>query len=69
VFNQVSGASRTRPRGYAIWRLGAEEPATWVALRARDSLDASAAAAIGRGGRTVVYDAARGLIVSSTVAP
>lgn len=69
VFNQITAASKLRVRGYAIWRLGAEEPASWNVLRSRDSLDATVAASLGGGKRTVVYDQKRGLITEATVTP
>ncbi len=69
IFDQVAVASKRRPRGYAIWRMGAEDPATWTVLRSRDSLSESVALSLRSASRTVVYDAAAGMIVSSTVTP
>jgi cellulose synthase/poly-beta-1,6-N-acetylglucosamine synthase-like glycosyltransferase/spore germination protein YaaH/peptidoglycan/xylan/chitin deacetylase (PgdA/CDA1 family) len=33
VFNEVKVADAYRPRGYALWRMGEEDPATWNFLR------------------------------------
>ena len=69
AFNQIAAASTTSPRGYAIWRLGAEDPALWNVLPSRDRLDAKVAASLGGTGRTVRYDEARGLIVEERFTP
>lgn len=34
AFNQVRAAAPLRPRGYALWRLGSEDPGIWALLRA-----------------------------------
>ena len=34
LFNEVKVADDYRPRGYALWRLGSEDPAVWNFLRA-----------------------------------
>jgi hypothetical protein len=69
AFNEVRTASRYKPRGYAIWRLGGEDPAIWKVLSERDGLDSGVAASLETGGRDVTYDAKRGLITRSRVAP
>lgn len=61
-FNQMSVASRYGVRGYAIWRLGSEDPALWKVLPHRDALDSGVAESLTTGGRTVTYDEGRRLI-------
>jgi cellulose synthase/poly-beta-1,6-N-acetylglucosamine synthase-like glycosyltransferase/peptidoglycan/xylan/chitin deacetylase (PgdA/CDA1 family)/spore germination protein YaaH len=41
AFNQVKAASRLSPRGYALWRLGSEDPAIWTVLNKPAALDQS----------------------------
>jgi spore germination protein YaaH len=43
TFNQLVEGQRRRPRGFAIWRLGLEDPSIWPILDARTKLDRSAA--------------------------
>jgi cellulose synthase/poly-beta-1,6-N-acetylglucosamine synthase-like glycosyltransferase/peptidoglycan/xylan/chitin deacetylase (PgdA/CDA1 family)/spore germination protein YaaH len=43
-FNQIHVASKLgAPYGYALWRLGSEDPSLWSIIPKRDALDASAA--------------------------
>ena len=44
AFNQVKAASRLGPRGYALWRLGSEDPDVWQVLNKPAALDATVAA-------------------------
>ncbi|MHB8761968.1 MAG: glycosyl hydrolase family 18 protein [Coriobacteriia bacterium] len=69
AFNQVSIASKYGVRGYAIWRLGAEDPSLWDVLPKRDALDRAVAESLARDKRTVTYDEARSLITSGTTNP
>lgn len=69
AFNQMSSARADAPRGYAIWRLGAEDPALWDVVPRRDSLDASVAKSLESGSRTVVFDEASGLITGGQTRP
>jgi cellulose synthase/poly-beta-1,6-N-acetylglucosamine synthase-like glycosyltransferase/peptidoglycan/xylan/chitin deacetylase (PgdA/CDA1 family)/spore germination protein YaaH len=39
AYNQIVTSRQFAPRGYALWRLGAEDPALWRVLDRRDSLD------------------------------
>jgi len=43
TFNQMAAGNRFHPRGYALWRLGSEDPSIWQAFDARAKLDRSAA--------------------------
>ncbi|MBE0476039.1 MAG: hypothetical protein IBX62_02950 [Coriobacteriia bacterium] len=69
MFNQIKAASGSEPRGYAVWRLGAEDPSIWRILPKRDGLDAEAAASLETKRRSIVYDEERGLIVGARTAP
>jgi cellulose synthase/poly-beta-1,6-N-acetylglucosamine synthase-like glycosyltransferase/peptidoglycan/xylan/chitin deacetylase (PgdA/CDA1 family)/spore germination protein YaaH len=42
-FNQVAAAAPLGPRGFALWRLGAEDPQLWQVLRSANALDAKTA--------------------------
>lgn len=64
LFNQVRTASAFRPRGYALWRLGQEDPAIWPVLADRDDLGEKTAKALEADGRSIEYDRARGLIIA-----
>ena len=44
AFNQVKAASRLGPRGYALWRLGSEDPDVWAVINSAAALDAAVAA-------------------------
>lgn len=39
VFNQVSKGNTLAPRGYALWRLGSEDPSVWEVFRTKEKLD------------------------------
>lgn len=69
AFNQVSIASKHKVRGYAIWRVGAEDPNLWKVLPNRDKLDRSVAESLGGTGRSIAYDDASKLIVRGRVNP
>lgn len=69
AFNQASVAAKYNVRGYAIWRLGAEDPGLWKVLPHRDALDRKVAESLGGGKRSVVYDEGRNLITGATVSP
>ena len=43
AFNQVTAANRLGPRGYALWRLGSEDPDVWRVLGKPAALDATVA--------------------------
>ena len=43
TFNQMVAGNRFNPRGYALWRLGSEDPSIWEAFAARTKLDRNAA--------------------------
>jgi spore germination protein YaaH len=43
TFNQLVEGQRHRPRGFALWRLGSEDPAVWPILDRRTRLNRSAA--------------------------
>jgi len=44
AFNQVATARQFGPRGFALWRLGSEDPSVWKFLGADAPLDGSTAA-------------------------
>lgn len=69
AFNQISAVSKSKPRGYAVWRLGSEDSKVWRVLADRDHLSGKTAQAIEGPGRTVRYDGKSGLIVSQRIAP
>ena len=62
AFNHVSVAAEHEPRGYALWRLGVEDPALWKVLPNRDNLDREVAESLANKKRTVTYDDDSGLI-------
>src|SRR5262249_49701728 len=43
VFNQMMEGQRYRPRGFALWRLGSEDPSTWLVVARRSQLDQTTA--------------------------
>lgn len=69
AFDQLSVASKRDVRGYAIWRLGAEDPALWKVLPNRDALDGKVAKSLEADGRTIEYDPKRNLITGARMAP
>jgi spore germination protein YaaH len=69
AFNQMAYASGTGARGYAFWRLGAEDPGLWKVLPVRDRLDGEAAAALNDSRRKVRFDGGSGLIVEERLEP
>ena len=69
AFNQMAYASDTGARGYAFWRLGAEDPGLWKVVPRRDGLDAKAAGALNDSRRSVRFDEASGLIVEGRLEP
>ncbi|MRR12172.1 hypothetical protein EG835_06840 [bacterium] len=66
AFNQLRVASRHNVRGYAIWRLGAEDPSLWSVLPNRDSLDRSVAESLATPNRSITYDEERALITGAS---
>jgi len=69
AYNQMKAASEHEPAGFALWRLGAEDPALWRIMPHRDSLDAAEAASLAGSQRTVDYDPDGGLIVGQRILP
>ena len=47
AFNQMVVARTMRPRGFALWRLGSEDPALWQIFGKEGPLDATRAAQLG----------------------
>ena len=43
AFNQMKAAARMQPRGFALWRLGSEDPGVWNVFNRTMQLDASIA--------------------------
>jgi len=43
VFNQLVEGQRHRPRGFALWRLGSEDPSVWPVFARRSRLDQTTA--------------------------
>ena len=43
AFNQLTAGQRYHPRGFALWRLGSEDPSIWPVLDQRLSLDRTTA--------------------------
>jgi cellulose synthase/poly-beta-1,6-N-acetylglucosamine synthase-like glycosyltransferase/peptidoglycan/xylan/chitin deacetylase (PgdA/CDA1 family)/spore germination protein YaaH len=43
AFNQLVEGQRRRPRGFALWRLGSEDPSIWPVLEQRTQLDRATA--------------------------
>ena len=46
LFNQLVAARALHPRGYALWRLGSEDPAVWNILDRKEVLDNVAATSL-----------------------
>jgi spore germination protein YaaH len=69
AFNQMAYAADTGARGYAFWRLGAEDPALWKVIPERDGLDAAAAASLRAENRTVTFDEESGLVSKHRLQP
>jgi cellulose synthase/poly-beta-1,6-N-acetylglucosamine synthase-like glycosyltransferase/peptidoglycan/xylan/chitin deacetylase (PgdA/CDA1 family)/spore germination protein YaaH len=44
AFDQLQAAAASRPAGYALWRLGSEDPTIWPVLEQRDRLTGQTAA-------------------------
>ncbi|MFN7986799.1 MAG: glycosyltransferase [Thermoanaerobaculia bacterium] len=44
AFDQIREADSLGPKGYALWRLGSEDPSLWTVLDHRDALDGEVAA-------------------------
>ena len=44
AFDQIREAGALGPKGYALWRLGSEDPSLWTVLEHRDALDGGVAA-------------------------
>jgi spore germination protein YaaH len=65
AFNQLQVAKTRGVAGYAVWRLGAEDPALWQVLPNRDALDRTVAESLNASGRIVSYDDATRLIVGA----
>lgn len=65
AFNQLSAAKKYGVRGYAIWRLGAEDPSLWNVLPRRDALDRAAAESLANTNRSIAFDDASNLITGS----
>jgi cellulose synthase/poly-beta-1,6-N-acetylglucosamine synthase-like glycosyltransferase/peptidoglycan/xylan/chitin deacetylase (PgdA/CDA1 family)/spore germination protein YaaH len=38
IFNQIKVSSQVKPRGYALWRLGSEDPSVWKVFNERNNL-------------------------------
>jgi cellulose synthase/poly-beta-1,6-N-acetylglucosamine synthase-like glycosyltransferase/peptidoglycan/xylan/chitin deacetylase (PgdA/CDA1 family)/spore germination protein YaaH len=59
AFNEIKiSGSDNGPRGYALWRLGSEDPDVWNVLAGRNKLDAQLAGTLGtmRYGYGVIYE-------------
>lgn len=67
--NQVQAASELGVRGYAIWRIGAEDPALWSVLPNRDALGENVAKKLESEKRSVERDPDSGLLVDQRIAP
>ena len=71
AFDELSASSRFSPGGYAVWRLGAEDPTLWKVLAHSASLDSSVASGlngqVSGSQRTCVYNASTRLIVSARI--
>jgi cellulose synthase/poly-beta-1,6-N-acetylglucosamine synthase-like glycosyltransferase/peptidoglycan/xylan/chitin deacetylase (PgdA/CDA1 family)/spore germination protein YaaH len=46
TFNQLVAAEKVHPHGYALWRLGSEDPSVWNVFASRSSLNASSASSL-----------------------
>jgi spore germination protein YaaH len=69
AYNQMKYATSTGARGFAYWRLGAEDPGLWKVIPERATLDAEVAATLNSSNRKVTYDESSGLIVGETFTP
>jgi spore germination protein YaaH/peptidoglycan/xylan/chitin deacetylase (PgdA/CDA1 family)/GT2 family glycosyltransferase len=70
AFDQLTTLRDTPPRGYAVWRLGSEDPGLWRVLERSGSLDASVAAGLSelQDGYDIDYEG-RGEILKVTGTP
>ncbi len=57
AFNQIAFAADYQPRGYALWRLGSEDPSIWNVLENRNALNSSTAGQLSTipGGAGIIY--------------
>jgi len=69
TFNQVKTGTRHGVRGFAIWRLGAEDPAMWQVMSNRDDLNRETALSLRGPHRALSYDETSGLITREYVKP
>lgn len=69
AYNQVQAANELGVRGFAIWRIGAEDGELWDVLPNRDNLDASVANKLESSRRSVQRDPDSGLLVKQRIAP
>jgi cellulose synthase/poly-beta-1,6-N-acetylglucosamine synthase-like glycosyltransferase/peptidoglycan/xylan/chitin deacetylase (PgdA/CDA1 family)/spore germination protein YaaH len=70
AFNQVAEAQKFGPHGYALWRLGAEDPMIWNVFERRMALDRNAAESLKtmRSGYDIDYRG-RGEVLKVTSSP
>lgn len=68
-FNEVTIASKCHVGGYALWRLGTEDPAVWKVLHSRDSPSSKVALSLQTPKRAVTYDSTSGLITREQILP
>ena len=70
AFNQLVEGERHSPRGFALWRLGSEDPSVWPVFDRRTQLDSAAAETLRelRYGYDVDYEG-RGEVLNVTAQP
>jgi len=69
AFNEIAFGRRFPVHGFALWRLGGEDPALWRVVRKRDSLSAQVAQSLTTPKRSIRYDATRKRIVAEKIQP
>jgi spore germination protein YaaH len=69
AFNEISAASKYGVSGYAVWKLGGEDPALWRVLHRRDSLSGPVARSLRTSKRSITFNSKRKLITSERIRP
>ncbi len=69
AFDEVSAASKYGVGGYAVWKLGGEDPRLWRVLHRRDSLTGAVARSLDTKRRRIAYSSKRKLIIAERIRP
>ena len=69
AFDEIAAASAYGVSGYAVWKLGGEDPSLWRVLHRRDSLSGPVARSLGTSKRKITYNSKRRLITAERIRP